>query len=70
MSHFDKLKKLPSGFVVIASTKNSEYAGIAHRTKPIYGKFPLISTHFMLPFDASINSEILKACNSIQNWST
>ncbi|KAI1637316.1 GMP synthase [Biscogniauxia mediterranea] len=37
MSHFDKLKKLPSGFVVTASTKNSEYAGIAHQTKPIYG---------------------------------
>ncbi|GKT54442.1 GMP synthase [Colletotrichum tofieldiae] len=37
MSHFDKLVKLPEGFVVIASTKNSEYAGIAHQTKPIYG---------------------------------
>jgi GMP synthase (glutamine-hydrolysing) len=42
MSHFDKLEKLPSGFVVVASTKNSEYAGIAHQTKPIYGKFPVI----------------------------
>jgi GMP synthase (glutamine-hydrolysing) len=37
MSHFDKLVKLPDGFVVVASTKNSEYAGIAHQTKPIYG---------------------------------
>ncbi|KAI3332356.1 GMP synthase [Xylariaceae sp. AK1471] len=37
MSHFDKLVKLPSGFVIVASTKNSEYAGIAHQTKPIYG---------------------------------
>ncbi|KAJ0158972.1 GMP synthase [glutamine-hydrolyzing], partial [Colletotrichum tanaceti] len=37
MSHFDKLVKLPEGFVVVASTKNSEYAGIAHQTKPIYG---------------------------------
>ncbi|PTB65781.1 GMP synthase [Trichoderma citrinoviride] len=37
MSHFDKLVKLPEGFEVIASTKNSEYAGIAHQTKPIYG---------------------------------
>jgi GMP synthase (glutamine-hydrolysing) len=37
MSHFDKLVKLPAGFEVIASTKNSEYAGIAHQTKPIYG---------------------------------
>ncbi|KAK3325818.1 GMP synthase [Apodospora peruviana] len=37
MSHFDKLVKLPEAFVVVASTKNSEYAGIAHQTKPIYG---------------------------------
>ncbi|KAL6887472.1 GMP synthase [Trichoderma longibrachiatum] len=37
MSHFDKLVKLPEGFEVIASTQNSEYAGIAHQTKPIYG---------------------------------
>lgn len=37
MSHFDKLVKLPAGFEVIASTKNSEFAGIAHQTKPIYG---------------------------------
>ncbi|KAK4449548.1 class I glutamine amidotransferase-like protein [Podospora aff. communis PSN243] len=37
MSHFDKLVKLPEGFVTVASTKNSEYAGIAHQTKPIYG---------------------------------
>jgi hypothetical protein len=42
MSHFDKLKKLPSGFVVTASTKNSEYAGIAHQTKAIYGTFSLV----------------------------
>ncbi|KAK3370397.1 GMP synthase [Podospora didyma] len=37
MSHFDKLVKLPEGFEVIASTKNSEFAAIAHQTKPIYG---------------------------------
>jgi len=37
MSHFDKLVKLPAGFEAIANTQNSEYAGIAHQTKPIYG---------------------------------
>ncbi|KAI0448490.1 GMP synthase [Xylaria acuta] len=37
MSHFDKLVSLPAGFVVIAATKNSEYAGIAHEDKPIFG---------------------------------
>ena len=39
MSHGDKLSKLPKGFQVIASTQNSEYAGIAHESKPIYGTF-------------------------------
>jgi GMP synthase (glutamine-hydrolysing) len=37
MSHFDKLVKLPEGFVVVATTRNSEFAGIAHQSKPIYG---------------------------------
>lgn len=37
MSHFDKLVKLPEGFVVVASTANSEFAGIAHKTKDIFG---------------------------------
>ncbi|KAE8354916.1 GMP synthase [Aspergillus coremiiformis] len=37
MSHGDKLGKLPEGFHTIATTPNSEYAGIAHATKPVYG---------------------------------
>lgn len=37
MSHFDKLVSLPEGFVVVASTSNSEFAGIANKTKPIFG---------------------------------
>ncbi|KAJ5490432.1 GMP synthase [Penicillium expansum] len=37
MSHYDKLVSLPTGFVVIGATKNSEYAGIAHEEKPIFG---------------------------------
>ncbi|KAK4656659.1 GMP synthase (glutamine-hydrolyzing) [Podospora pseudocomata] len=37
MSHFDKLVKLPEGFTILASTPNSEFAGIAHETKPVFG---------------------------------
>ncbi|KAL2671163.1 hypothetical protein Neosp_013737 [[Neocosmospora] mangrovei] len=37
MSHFDKLISLPTDFVVVAATKNSEFAGIAHKEKPIFG---------------------------------
>ena len=43
MSHFDKLVRLPEGFVVIAKTTNSEFAGIAHQTKPIFGAFSHIA---------------------------
>jgi GMP synthase (glutamine-hydrolysing) len=41
MSHGDKLSQLPEGFHVVASTANSEYAGIAQETKPVYSKLTL-----------------------------
>ncbi|OTB03834.1 hypothetical protein M426DRAFT_321331 [Hypoxylon sp. CI-4A] len=68
MSHFDKLVKLPSEFVVIASTKNSEYAGIAHQTKPIYG----VQFHPELEHTPR-GSEILRnfaidICGAQANW--
>ncbi|KAL7954512.1 class I glutamine amidotransferase-like protein [Trichoderma compactum] len=37
MSYFNKLVRLPGGFVVVAKAANSEFAGIAHQTKPIFG---------------------------------
>lgn len=37
MSHGDKLSALPASFHIIASTKNAPFAGIAHKTKPLYG---------------------------------
>lgn len=37
MSHFDKVVHLPDGFETIATTKNSEFAGIAHKSLPIFG---------------------------------
>ncbi|CAI7613015.1 unnamed protein product [Penicillium pancosmium] len=37
MSHYDKLVSLPTDFVVIGATTNSEYASIAHKEKPIFG---------------------------------
>lgn len=43
MSHFDKLKKLPTDFCIIATSANSEYAGIAHKEKPIFGRPYFIS---------------------------
>lgn len=37
MSHGDKLSKLPEGFLTIATTGNSPYAGIVSKTKPWFG---------------------------------
>jgi GMP synthase (glutamine-hydrolysing) len=36
MSHGDKLAAFPEGFHVVAASDNSEYAAIAHETKPIW----------------------------------
>ncbi|PWY92942.1 GMP synthase [Aspergillus heteromorphus CBS 117.55] len=69
MSHGDKLVKLPEGFHTIATTANSEYAGIAHATKPLYGvQFHPEVTH------TPLGTEILKnfavnICEAQQNWS-
>ncbi|KAL1975070.1 hypothetical protein VTN31DRAFT_3462 [Thermomyces dupontii] len=68
MSHGDKLGKLPEGFHVIASTANSEYAAIAHETKPIYGiQFHPEVTH------TPNGTKLLKnfavdICKAQQNW--
>jgi GMP synthase (glutamine-hydrolysing) len=37
MSHGDRLSKLPEWFCTIATTKNSPFAGIAHKTRPLHG---------------------------------
>ncbi|KAI1428357.1 GMP synthase [Xylaria sp. FL1777] len=68
MSHFDKLVHLPDGFVTIASTKNTAYAGIAHQSKPIFGiqLHPEIS-HTNRGTDILANFAI-KICGARPNW--
>ncbi|KAI0428881.1 GMP synthase [Xylaria sp. FL1042] len=68
MSHFDKLMHLPEGFVTIASTKNTAYAGIAHQSKPIFGiqLHPEIS-HTNRGTDILANFAI-KICGARPNW--
>ncbi|KAH6656444.1 GMP synthase [Truncatella angustata] len=68
MSHFDKLVRLPEGFVTIASTKNAEFAGIAHESKPIFG----IQFHPEISHTAR-GTEVLgnfakNICNARANW--
>jgi GMP synthase (glutamine-hydrolysing) len=40
MSHHDKLSQLPEGFVTIANTTNSPFAGIAHAKNQVFGLYP------------------------------
>lgn len=68
MSHFDKLVTLPEGFVTVASTKSSEYAGTAHKEKPIFG----IQFHPELSHTPR-GTELLKnfavdICGARQHW--
>ncbi|KAF2790902.1 GMP synthase [Melanomma pulvis-pyrius CBS 109.77] len=37
MSHADKLSHLPDGFITVATTSNAPFAGMAHKTKKLYG---------------------------------
>lgn len=70
MSHFDKLVKLPSGFVVVASTANSEFAAIAHESKPIYGASSNEHGQLLRSVTDMMKSESHQASNSILNSST
>lgn len=45
MSHFDKVVSLPDGFQTIATTKDSEFAGIAHESLPIFGMCASFQAH-------------------------
>jgi GMP synthase (glutamine-hydrolysing) len=68
MSHGDKLVKLPEGFHTIATTVNSQYAAIAHQSKPIFGlQFhpevtnTISGTHIIKNFAVNI-------CGAKTNW--
>ncbi|KAK8872800.1 GMP synthase [Apiospora arundinis] len=68
MSHFDKLVSLPTDFVVIAATKNSEYAGIAHKEKPIFGvQFHPELEHTPCGTDVLRNFAVT-VCGANPNW--
>lgn len=37
MSHGDRVEQLPADFVAVATSANSPYAAVAHRSRPLYG---------------------------------
>ncbi|KAK3116219.1 GMP synthase (glutamine-hydrolyzing) [Teratosphaeriaceae sp. CCFEE 6253] len=68
MSHGDKLSRMPEGFVTIATTSNSPYAGIAHEEKEYYGiQFHPEVTHTPNG-SAVIENFAVKICKAQQNW--
>ncbi|KAF5541784.1 GMP synthase [Fusarium napiforme] len=68
MSHFDKLVHLPDGFKTIATTKNSEFAGIAHDSQPIFGiQFHPEISHTERGTDIIANFA-LKICGARADW--
>ncbi|KAJ3524418.1 hypothetical protein NM208_g12066 [Fusarium decemcellulare] len=68
MSHFDKVVHLPDGFKTIATTKNSEFAGIAHESLPIFGiQFHPEISHTERGTDILANFA-LKICGARANW--
>ncbi|GKU00353.1 gmp synthase [Fusarium langsethiae] len=68
MSHFDKVVQLPDGFKTIATTKNSEFAGIAHETQPIFGiQFHPEISHTEKGTDIIANFAI-KICGARPDW--
>ncbi|KAE8447706.1 GMP synthase (glutamine-hydrolyzing) [Mollisiaceae sp. DMI_Dod_QoI] len=68
MSHGDKLGALPPSFHIIATSKNSPFAGIAHQTKPIYGiQFHPEVTHTPRGIKLLENFAV-GICGAKQNW--
>lgn len=63
MSHGDKLSKLPEGFHIIATTNNSPYAGIAHKSKPV-GEFSLDPVSQPRLFTNSNQQYVLISCET------
>ncbi|KAH0440498.1 hypothetical protein CcaCcLH18_02522 [Colletotrichum camelliae] len=67
-SHFDKLVKLPDGFVTIGTTRNSPYAAIAHQTKKIFGlQFHPEISHSVRGTDILKNYAV-KICGARPDW--
>jgi len=68
MSHGDKLSHLPESFVVIATTSNAPFAGIAHAAKPYYGiQFHPEVTHTPQGKDVLRNFAVT-ICAARTNW--
>lgn len=69
MSHGDKLSALPSEYEIVATTPNSPYAAIAHKTEKIFGiQFHPEVTH-TTKGKQLLRNFALEICKAQANWS-
>ncbi len=69
MSHADQVSKLPKGFTVVASTKNSKYTIIENKKKKFYGvQFHPEVTHTERG-KILLKNFVLNICKAKKNWS-
>jgi GMP synthase (glutamine-hydrolysing) len=69
MSHGDKLSALPSEYEIVATTPNSPYAAIAHKTEKIFGiQFHPEVTH-TTKGKQLLRNFALDICKAQANWS-
>ena len=70
MSHSDEVTKIPKGFKVIASSKNSKFAAIENKSKNFYGiQFHPEVTHTHNG-KKLIKNFIFSICKAQRNWSS
>ena len=70
MSHSDEVTKIPKGFKVIASSKNSKFAAIENKSKNFYGiQFHPEVTHTHNG-KKLIKNFIFSICKARRNWSS
>ena len=68
MSHGDKVTKMPTGFVKIAITSNSEHAAIANAERKMYGlQFHPEVTHSINGV-ALLSNFVVSICNAPVDW--
>ncbi|ODQ82622.1 hypothetical protein BABINDRAFT_159174 [Babjeviella inositovora NRRL Y-12698] len=68
MSHGDKLSALPTGFTTVATSDNSPFAAIAHKTEKIYGiQFHPEVTH-TAKGNLLLRNFAVDICKANQNW--
>ena len=69
MSHADQVSKLPRGFIVVASSKNSKYTIIENRKKNLFGvQFHPEVTHTNKG-KILLKNFVLRICKAKKNWS-